>query len=162
RRAGSARVQPPWWARRRRARAGPRVAPPRGRGPAGCRRRCGAPGGSRARRRARPRDRAARRSPSGGPGRRASCSRSSPARRQEARDDLGGLAPLLLLALHLLPAAARELVEAGAAAVLRGAPRRLDVALLLELEEGRVQRAVIDDELRAARLLDAPRDAVAV
>src|SRR4029077_20454463 len=57
-------------------------------------------------------------------------------------------------------AGARELIELGAAVVVRYAPRGLDVALLLELEQRRIQRAVVHQQQLTAGLLDAPGDAV--
>ena len=65
-------------------------------------------------------------------------------------------------AFELSAAGAGELVVLRAPVVLRDAPRGFDVALLLQLQERRVERAVVDQEPLAARLLDAPGDAVPV
>src|SRR5947199_3581465 len=70
--------------------------------------------------------------------------------------------PFLDFALELLPPGLRQRVVPRTAVVLRETPLGADVALLFELEQGRVQRAVIEREHLAARLLDAARDAVAV
>src|SRR5207244_11217557 len=53
-------------------------------------------------------------------------------------------------------------VEARLAVVLRYAPFGCDVALLLQLEQRRIQRAVVNRQPAAARLLDPAGDAVAV
>src|SRR5207249_2989334 len=69
---------------------------------------------------------------------------------------------LARLTLDLPAAGARQPVELGLAVVLGDAPLRIDIAFLLELHELGIERAVIEREAIAARLLDAPRDAVAV
>jgi hypothetical protein len=62
-----------------------------------------------------------------------------------------------------LPAAgASQFIELGLAVVVGRAPLGRDEALLLQLEERGVERAVVDGEEAAAGLLDAARDAVAV
>src|SRR4051794_34180939 len=81
-------------------------------------------------------------------------------RRQEARKNGRRLRPFARFTFDLLLAGAGELVELRLAVVVRHAPRRLHVALLFELEERGVERAVVDEQLVAARLLDAARDAV--
>src|ERR1700739_33393 len=55
-----------------------------------------------------------------------------------------------------------ELVELGAAIVVGGAPLGADVTLLLQLEQRRIQRAVVELEQVATGLLDAPGEAVAM
>ena len=81
---------------------------------------------------------------------------------EEGRDQVSGLLPLARLARELLPAGGGERVVLRAAVVLRLPPLGLDEPFLLELEQGRVERAVVERESVLARLLDAPRDAVAV
>ena len=65
-------------------------------------------------------------------------------------------------ASELLATGAGEFVVAGFAIVVGGAPFGGDVAFLFELEEGRIESAVIDREEVAAGLLDAAGDAIAV
>src|SRR5688572_11436464 len=84
------------------------------------------------------------------------------ARRQEARHDRGRLGPLPRIALDLFPAGLGELVELGLAVVVGHAPRGADQPFLLQLEQSRVERAVVDRQLPSARLLDAAGNAVAV
>src|ERR1051326_3631007 len=62
----------------------------------------------------------------------------------------------------LLAAGGGEGVVLGAPIVLGLAPFRRDETFLFELEEGGVQRAVVEREAVLARLLDPPGDAVAV
>src|SRR5262249_58704762 len=83
-------------------------------------------------------------------------------RREEAFDDVGGARPILGFGGELLPAGAGDRVVAGAAVVLRCAPLRSDPSHLLELEQRRIERSLIQLELVAADLLDPPRDPVAV
>ena len=64
--------------------------------------------------------------------------------------------------LQLLPSDARQTVELCLAVVVRRAPLRRDGAFLFQLEQGRIQRAVIERQQVAAGLLDATRDAVSV
>src|SRR5690349_14682259 len=70
--------------------------------------------------------------------------------------------PLAGFARELLFSGGRERVVLRAAIVLGLFPLGLDESLLLQLEERRIQRAVVEREAIAARFLDAPRDAVAV
>ena len=93
---------------------------------------------------------------------RSQASHRASSRRQESRHDVVGERPLLPLLLELPTAGARQPVEPGAAVVVRDAPRGCDVALLLELEQGGIERARVQRQPIAARLLDPPRDAVAV
>src|SRR4029453_17669243 len=80
----------------------------------------------------------------------------------EAFDDRSRLLPVAGFLLELLPSGTREPVVLRLAVVLGGPPVGRDVALLLELQQGVVERAVIDREKVAARLLDAARNPVAV
>ena len=82
--------------------------------------------------------------------------------RKEARDDFGRLRPLAHFRGKLFLAGLRDPVELGAAIVLRHAPFRRDGAFLFELEENRVERAVVDGQQVVAGLLDAARDAISV
>jgi hypothetical protein len=66
------------------------------------------------------------------------------------------------LFVNLLEPRVGEAIELRLAVVIRDAPFGHDVAFLLQLQQRRIERAVIDREQIAARLLDAPRDAVAV
>src|SRR5580765_1639550 len=74
--------------------------------------------------------------------------------REEARQDRLRLFPVACRARDLLLACPRELVELRAAIVVGHAPCRLAVALLLEFQERRVERAVVDQQQMPARLLD--------
>ncbi len=55
-----------------------------------------------------------------------------------------------------------EAIEAGLAVILGGAPLGGDRAFLLQLEENRIEGALIDGEEVSADLFDTPGDAVAV
>jgi len=81
---------------------------------------------------------------------------------EEAGDDGGGLLPVLSFGLEGFAAGLGEVVEAGAAIVLGGAPLGFDGAFLFEFEEDWVESALIDGEEIAADLLDAAGEAVAV
>src|SRR5215472_9047956 len=83
-------------------------------------------------------------------------------RRQESGEDRGRLVPLARFTLDLLSAGTSQLIELRLAVVVGDAPRRLDVALLFELQQCRIERAVVDEQLVSAGLLDPARDAVAV
>src|SRR5208283_376598 len=83
-------------------------------------------------------------------------------RGQEAREDGGGLLPVVRFLFHLFAAGARQAVVLGAAIVFRRAPLGSDVALLFELQQRGVERAVVNEQAVAAGLLDAAGDAVAV
>src|ERR1035437_7341982 len=81
---------------------------------------------------------------------------------EEAGQDGGGLLPFGCGRFQPALTGFGELVEFGATDVLGGAPTRTNEAFLLEFEEGRVERAVVQLQLVAAGLLDAARQAVAV
>ena len=83
-------------------------------------------------------------------------------RREESREDRGRALPVARFLVELFPARPGEPVELRLAVVVGDAPLRGDVALLLELEQGRVEGAVVERQVVRAGLLDAPRDAVAV
>src|SRR5439155_4584119 len=70
--------------------------------------------------------------------------------------------PFAGFARQLLASRGGERVVLGAAIVLGLAPLRFDKPLLLELEQRRVQRAVVEREAVLAGLLDAAGDAVPV
>ena len=70
--------------------------------------------------------------------------------------------PFAGFARELLASVRGERIELRAAVVLGLPPLGLDESFLLELEEGGVQRAVVEGEAIPARLLDAAGDAVAV
>ena len=89
-------------------------------------------------------------------------SRALLTRRQKAREDRGRLIPLARGTLDSFPAGPRQLVELRAAVVVGGAPLGRDRAFLFELEQGRIERAVVDGEQVAAGLLDPAGDAVAM
>src|SRR6476646_7123884 len=82
--------------------------------------------------------------------------------REEPRQDRGGLFIIARLSFQLLPAPARQSIELGLAIIFRDAPFSGDVPLLLELEQGRVESAVVDRQMIGAGLFDAARDAIAV
>jgi len=72
------------------------------------------------------------------------------------------LFPVARLGLELFAPAASETVEARLAVILGGAPRRRDRALLLQLQEDRIERSLVDEKLVSADLLNPPRDSIAV
>src|SRR5689334_15072155 len=89
--------------------------------------------------------------------------RFRPLRGGEHAPDRGGEAlPALRLLGELLPAGARQAVEARPPVVLRAAPLRPDPALLLEPVQGRVERPLVDGQHVLRELLDPLRDAPAV
>ena len=83
-------------------------------------------------------------------------------RGEELRHDRSRVIPLARRFFEALAPRTCQLVEARLAIGLRHAPLPGDVALLLQLEKRRVERAVVDRQAIAARLLDAPGDAVAM
>src|SRR5436190_1279362 len=74
----------------------------------------------------------------------------SSVRREKPRQDGRRPFPLARFFFDLLAAGAGEPIELGAAVVLGYAPVRRDVAFLLELEQGRIDGAVIDAQPIAA------------
>src|SRR4051812_43907555 len=82
--------------------------------------------------------------------------------REKGRDEIGRLVPLAGLARELLPARRGERVVLRAAVVLGLAPLGDDETLLLELEQGGIEGAVVERKPILAGLFDAPGDAVAV
>src|SRR3954462_15452850 len=87
---------------------------------------------------------------------------SCPGRREECREDVSGALPLPALAFELGAAGAGQLVDLRLAVVVGDAPLTVDRALLLELEQGGVEGAVVDGEAIAGDFLDPAGDAVAV
>src|SRR5215831_8392658 len=83
-------------------------------------------------------------------------------RRKESLDDRRRLFPVLRLCLQLLAALACQAIKACLAVVLGCAPLGRDRSFLHELEQDRIERALIDRQQIAADLLDAPGDAVAM
>src|SRR5216684_7259232 len=81
---------------------------------------------------------------------------------QEPRQNFGCLLPLARFLLQLFAPGARQLVILGFAIVVGGAPLRGNVAFLLQLEQGGVQRSVVHRQQVAAGLLDPARDPVSV
>ena len=69
--------------------------------------------------------------------------------RQEPRQDRGRPLPVARFLLELLAPGARQAIELGLAVVVRHAPFGGDVALLLELEQGGIERAVVEREMVA-------------
>src|SRR5579859_1626872 len=118
--------------------------------------------GTRARRADRRRTSAGRRGPRCGRGVHAGCSWSLPLGRQERRDQVSGPAPFPFFVGEALPARGAQRVELRAPVVFRLAPFGRDEPFLLELQEGGVERAVVEFEAVAAGLFDAARDAVPV
>jgi hypothetical protein len=72
------------------------------------------------------------------------------------------LVPLACVFEDLFPAGASQAVELRPAPMLRYTPLGSNASLLLQFQQGRVDRAVVDGQLIAAGLLDAPGDALAV
>ena len=68
--------------------------------------------------------------------------------------------PLSCFRRELLSAGARELIETCAAIELGRAPFRLDEALPFQSLQGRIQRAVIDEEIFFGGALNSYSDAV--
>src|SRR5690242_5296681 len=83
-------------------------------------------------------------------------------RGEEAGDDVRGLVPLAGFPLELRRARPREPVVAGLTIVFGDAPFGGNGALLLQFDERRVERAVVDQEAVAADLLNPAGDAVPV
>src|SRR5271165_5319602 len=83
-------------------------------------------------------------------------------RGEKPRQDGRCLLPISGFLLNLLLSRSGQLVILCSAIVLRGAPVRGDVALLLELEQRGIQRSVVEGEQVAAGLLNAPGNAVAM
>src|SRR5262249_61578252 len=81
---------------------------------------------------------------------------------EDAGDGVGDLPPPAGLPREVLPARAGELVVAGLAVVVGGAPRGHDPAAGLEALEGGVEGAVLDEEDVVGGLLDRARDPLAV
>src|SRR5258708_24408228 len=83
-------------------------------------------------------------------------------RAQQSRDDPGHALPAFRFGGELFPAGARQRVIFGLAIVVRNAPLRGDPPALLQPQQRRVQRALIQLQQVLGNLLDALRDAVAV
>src|SRR4051812_2026548 len=84
------------------------------------------------------------------------------ARREESGDDVRRLLPVARRLRETLSPGSRERVVPRPAVVLRRAPLALDETFLLELQERRVQRSIVERQAISARLLDPARDAVPV
>jgi hypothetical protein len=82
--------------------------------------------------------------------------------RQESAEDRGRALPFTSFLFDPSSSRAREAIVLCFPVVVGDAPLGGDVALLLELEERRVERAVIDCDRLTADLLDAAGDAVPV
>src|SRR5687767_16004544 len=80
--------------------------------------------------------------------------------KKEAFDNLRRLLPLSNLGGNLLPSRTRQPVELRLAIVFGHTPLGGDGAFLLELQEGGVERAVVEGEPVAAGLLNPAGDAV--
>src|SRR5207302_9767366 len=146
----------------RRARGRPRAAPHRATGQReGCRPRASA-SGCRARRRSRDRRASLGTSNRGVCTRRAATSRLLLLRGQETRKDGGRALPVACFLLELFTSSSGEAIELCLPVVCGKAPLGRDVAFLLELEQGGIERAVVHDEMIRAGLLDATGNAVAV
>src|SRR5947209_15797724 len=81
---------------------------------------------------------------------------------EKPRHNRGRRFPILRLALQLLPSRARQAIELCLAIIVRDAPLRRDRAFLLQLDQRRIQRAVIHLKLVAAGLLDAAGNSIPV
>src|SRR5215217_2698435 len=114
------------------------------------------PGDWRSRPRSRDRPDGHERGPSGETERSAAGSRRLLRDVQEAFDDAGGALPLRFFLVELLAPGGRQRVDLHATAALRGAPLRRNPAHLLQLEQRRIQGALVERELIAADLLDSP------
>src|SRR5713226_314141 len=83
-------------------------------------------------------------------------------RTQQTRDNSGHALPAFRFGGELFPAGARQRVILRFAIVVRDAPLRGDPAALLQPQQRRIQRALIQLQQVLGNLLDALRDAVAV
>src|ERR1700685_3910277 len=81
---------------------------------------------------------------------------------KEALDNGRRLFPISRLGLQLFASVACQPVKARLAGILRGAPFGIDRTLLLQLQQDRIERALIYGEKISADLLDTPGDAVSV
>src|ERR1700680_5184476 len=83
-------------------------------------------------------------------------------RAQQTRDDPGHALPAFRLRGELLPARARQRVILGLAIVVRDAPLRADPPALLQPQQRRVQRPLVQLQQVLGNLLNALRDTIAV
>src|SRR6516164_8838013 len=81
---------------------------------------------------------------------------------KESRDDGRRPLPVAGLGAQLFPAGARQPVKPGFTVVLGGAPLGRDGTFLLELQQHRIERPLVDREKIPADLLDALRNSVAM
>src|SRR5579872_1705937 len=81
---------------------------------------------------------------------------------QEARNDALRTLPLTLLDPNLTAARLCQPVHFHSSSALRSTPDGVDPSGLLQLQEGGIERALIQRQLISADLFDAPRDAVPV
>src|SRR5207302_3189494 len=81
---------------------------------------------------------------------------------QKTADHCDRTRPTLGFGGELFPAGASDRVELGAAVVLAGAPLARNPSFLLEPQERRINRALVERERSLCDLLDAPGDGVSV
>src|SRR5438128_2436537 len=79
---------------------------------------------------------------------------------KQTRHHRDGARPTVLLGGQLLASRAGNRIEPRAAVVLARAPLALDPPFLLQPQERRVDRPLIERERTLSELLDSPRDAV--
>src|SRR5207249_10023434 len=79
-------------------------------------------------------------------------------RLQDAVDDAGRAHPLVGFAAELAPPRGGQRIEPGAPVVVRGADARLDPAALLEAQQCRIERALVERQQRLRDLLDSMGD----
>src|SRR5260221_13072501 len=81
---------------------------------------------------------------------------------KESSDDGCRLLPIAGLGLQSSTPVEGQSIEARSAVVLGGAPFGSDRPLLLQLQQHRIQSALVEGEKIPADLLDPPRDPVAM
>src|SRR5215472_7780346 len=81
---------------------------------------------------------------------------------EELRQDCLRLLPLARFPRHLFPPRARQFIKFRLPVIVRISPLRLDVPILFEFQQRRIQRPVVHAQQISADLLDAPCDSVAM
>src|SRR5205085_6825067 len=154
--------RPPWSAIRHRNDAGRPSAPPPGRGPARRTPQSLRQDGWRSPHRSRDPSAENERGPTGDTRRSAVVSSGIVRDFQKPFDDARRTLPLRFFLLELLAPGACQCVELHAAAALGCAPSGRDPPHLLQPEQRRIQRALVERQLIPADLFDSPRDSISV
>src|SRR5262245_19387071 len=154
--------RPPWSVVRRRSCARPPDARLRGRTPVACTRQSLLQGDSRSRYRCRDPSLDDEQGPRAATGRSARVSRGVLRDLQETLDDACRTLPLRFFVVELLAPGACQRVDPHATAALGRAPFGRNPPHLLQLEQRRIQSALVECELIAADLFDSPGDPIPV